>query len=94
MLFAKRFPATQNATVQTGGMSHVRIIFRHILPNSVAPVIVQSTLGMGYAVLTEASLGFIGVGIQPPTPFIITRGPGLVKYALLQPYKPHCAHAY
>lgn len=56
------------AAAQAGGMSNVRIIVRHILPNSVAPVIVQATLGMGYAVLTEAALGFIGVGIQPPTP--------------------------
>ena len=56
------------AAAQAGGMGHLRIIVKHILPNSVAPVIVQSTLSMGYAVLTEAALGFIGVGIQPPTP--------------------------
>ena len=56
------------AAALAGGISHSRIIFKHILPNSVAPVIVQSTLSMGYAVLTEAALGFIGVGIQPPTP--------------------------
>ena len=56
------------AAAEAGGMSHLRIIFKHILPNSIAPVIVQSTLSMGYAVLTEAALGFIGVGIQPPTP--------------------------
>jgi peptide/nickel transport system permease protein len=56
------------AAAEAGGLSHFRIIFRHILPNSIAPVIVQSTLSMGYAVLTEAALGFIGVGIQPPTP--------------------------
>jgi len=56
------------AAAEAGGMSHFRIIFKHILPNSIAPVIVQSTLSMGYAVLTEAALGFIGVGIQPPTP--------------------------
>ena len=49
-------------------MSHFRIIFKHILPNSVAPVIAQSALSMSYAVLTEAALGFIGVGVQPPTP--------------------------
>ena len=55
------------AAAEAGGMGHLRIIFKHILPNSVAPVIVQSTLSMGYAVLTEATLGFIGVGIQPPT---------------------------
>ncbi len=56
------------AAAEAGGMGHFRIIFKHILPNSIAPVIVQSTLSMGYAVLTEAALGFIGVGIQPPTP--------------------------
>ncbi len=56
------------AAALAGGMGHLRIIFRHILPNCIAPVIVQSTLSMGYAVLTEAALGFIGVGIQPPTP--------------------------
>ena len=56
------------AAAEAGGMSHLRIIFKHILPNSVAPVIVQATLSMGYAVLTEAALGFIGVGVQPPTP--------------------------
>ena len=56
------------AAAEAGGMGHFRIIYKHILPNSVAPVIVQSTLSMGYAVLTEAAFGFIGVGIQPPTP--------------------------
>ena len=53
---------------QAGGFSNFRIIFVHILPNSIAPIIVQSTLAMGYAVLTEAGLGFIGIGVQPPTP--------------------------
>lgn len=56
------------AAAEAGGLSHARIITRHILPNTVAPVIVQATLSMGYAVLTEAALGFIGVGVQPPTP--------------------------
>ena len=56
------------AAAEAGGMSSARIIFRHILPNSLAPVIVQSTLSMGYAVLVEATLGFIGVGVRPPTP--------------------------
>ncbi len=50
------------------GASHGRIMAVHILPNSLAPVIVQSTLGMGYAILAEASLSYIGAGIQPPTP--------------------------
>jgi ABC-type dipeptide/oligopeptide/nickel transport system permease subunit len=56
------------AAAEATGLGHFRIMFKHILPNSIAPVIVQSTLSMGYAVLTEAALGFIGVGIQPPTP--------------------------
>jgi ABC-type dipeptide/oligopeptide/nickel transport system permease subunit len=56
------------AAAIAGGMSDSRVIFRHIFPNTMAPVIVQATLGMGYAVLAEAALGFIGVGVQPPTP--------------------------
>src|SRR5262249_30895722 len=56
------------AAAIAGGMGHLGVIVRHIFPNTLAPVIVQATLGMGYAVLTEAALGFIGVGVQPPTP--------------------------
>ncbi len=56
------------AAAEVAGTTTLRIMTRHILPNCLAPVIVQTTLGMGYAVLTEAALGFIGVGIQPPTP--------------------------
>jgi peptide/nickel transport system permease protein len=56
------------AAAEAGGLSRLRIMARHILPNSIAPLIVQATLSMGYAVLTEAALGFIGVGVQPPTP--------------------------
>jgi peptide/nickel transport system permease protein len=56
------------AAAIAGGVGHTRVILRHILPNTLAPVIVQATLGMGYAVLVEAALGFIGVGVQPPTP--------------------------
>ena len=56
------------AAAQASGTSTLKIMIRHILPNSVAPVIVQATLGMGYAVLAEAALGFIGVGVTPPTP--------------------------
>jgi peptide/nickel transport system permease protein len=56
------------AAAVAGGMGHLRVITKHIFPNTLAPVIVQATLGMGYAVLTEAALGFIGVGVQPPTP--------------------------
>ncbi len=50
------------------GMKNGRIIFRHILPNSITPIIVQSTLGFGTAILEAAALGFLGLGAQPPTP--------------------------
>lgn len=50
------------------GASDARIIFRHIIPNSLAPVIVQGTLGVAGAILSTAGLSFIGMGIQPPAP--------------------------
>ena len=56
------------AAAEAAGTTTFKVMFRHILPNALAPVIVQATLGMGYAVLAEASLGFIGVGVVPPTP--------------------------
>jgi ABC-type dipeptide/oligopeptide/nickel transport system permease subunit len=56
------------AAAVASGTSPMLIMARHIFPNSLSPVIVQATLGMGYAVLAEAALGFIGVGVQPPTP--------------------------
>ncbi len=48
------------------GASNIRIIFRHILPNALAPVIVAATLGMAGAILTESALSFLGLGVQPP----------------------------
>lgn len=50
------------------GAGHARIIFRHILPNAVSPIIIKMTTDFGFAVLTAAALGFIGLGAQPPTP--------------------------
>lgn len=50
------------------GVGDLRTIFRHLLPNAVGPITVASTLGVGYAILYEAALSFLGVGIQPPTP--------------------------
>lgn len=50
------------------GMKNGRIIFHHILPNSVAPIIVQATLSFGTAILEAAALGFLGLGAQPPDP--------------------------
>ncbi len=50
------------------GASPLRIVLRHILPNTVGPIIVESTLELGYAIIEESGLSFLGFGIQPPTP--------------------------
>jgi len=50
------------------GLSHLRIIFRHLVPNALTPVIVAATLRIGSIILTEAGLSFLGLGVQPPTP--------------------------
>ncbi len=48
------------------GQSHSKIIFRHILPNGMAPIFVAAVLGVPDAILTEAGLSFLGIGVQPP----------------------------
>jgi len=50
------------------GASDLRIMARHIMPNAVAPIIVYGTMSIGGAILTEAALSFLGMGVQPPTP--------------------------
>lgn len=50
------------------GMSHARIIFRHVLPNAIVPAFIVATLQMGNAIAVEAALSFLGLGAQPPTP--------------------------
>jgi peptide/nickel transport system permease protein len=50
------------------GVSHTRIILRHVLPNSVAVIIVYATLWIAWSVILEASLSYLGLGAQPPTP--------------------------
>jgi len=55
------------ATRALGG-SDLRIIMNHILPNSIGPIIVEATLELGYAIIEESGLSFLGFGIQPPTP--------------------------
>ena len=50
------------------GASDFRLIARHLIPNVLAPVIVQATLGVASAILSAAALSFLGLGIQPPTP--------------------------
>lgn len=49
------------------GVHPLRVILRHILPNTIGPVIVQAALGIGFAIITESSVSFIGLGAQPPT---------------------------
>jgi peptide/nickel transport system permease protein len=43
-------------------------MFRHVLPNSTAPIIVQTSLGFGFAIISASTLSFLGLGAQPPTP--------------------------
>lgn len=50
------------------GASHARLLGRHILPNIIGPIIIKMSLDMGFAILTVAALGFVGIGVTPPTP--------------------------
>jgi peptide/nickel transport system permease protein len=50
------------------GAPNLRIMLRHILPNAVGPIIVEATLEVGYAIMEESGLSFLGFGVQPPTP--------------------------
>jgi len=66
------------------GARDFRIIFRHILPNALAPVFVAATLGVAGAILTESALSFLGIGVQPPTPSwgnILTAGKDNIQIA-------------
>lgn len=56
------------AAARATGCGDLRIMFRHILPNTLTPVIVSATLGIPSAILASAALGFLGFGVQPPTP--------------------------
>jgi peptide/nickel transport system permease protein len=66
------------------GVSSVGILFKHILPNAMAPVWVHASLGVGYAILAESALSFLGIGVQPPTPSwgnILAEGKATLGYA-------------
>ena len=65
-LKVSRLPYVEAARSQ--GASNLRIIRLHILPNIMAPVIVQATISVAFAILAEAGLSFLGLGTQPPTP--------------------------
>jgi len=53
---------------QMVGSSDFKIITQHIIPNTLAPIVVACTLGVGYALMTEAGVSYLGLGVQPPTP--------------------------
>ena len=64
------------------GAGPLRILFRHVLPNVLAPLIVQASVGLAFAILTEASLSYVGLGTQPPDPSVghdAQRGPDLSR---------------
>ena len=70
--------------VKAMGAGAPRIIFGHILPNAMAPVLVAATLGNASAVLTESALSFLGIGVQPPTPSwgnMLTQGQSVLGIA-------------
>ncbi|SKA77700.1 ABC transporter permease [Desulfobaculum bizertense] len=69
---------------RAAGAGPVRIIFTHILPNTLAPVLVSATLGVAGAILTESSLSFLGLGVQPPMPSwgnILMEGKDVLRFA-------------
>lgn len=66
------------------GLSSLKILFKHILPNVISPVFVTATLGIAGAILMESSLSFLGLGVQPPTPSwgnILTAGKDNIMFA-------------
>ncbi len=66
VLTTKQLDYVEAVRAQAAG--HLRILFRHILPNCLSPLVVQATFNFAYAVLAEASLSFVGAGAPPPTP--------------------------
>ena len=66
VLATKQLDYVEAVRAQAAG--HLRILFRHILPNCLSPLVVQATFNFAYAVLAEASLSFVGAGAPPPTP--------------------------
>ncbi len=66
------------------GAPHWRIVARHVLPNAATPIVVQASLSVAFAILAEASLSFLGLGIQPPEPSwgsMINHGRGYLQQA-------------
>ncbi|MCO5178110.1 MAG: ABC transporter permease [Thermomicrobiales bacterium] len=79
---------------RTVGASDARIIWRHIMPNVTAPLIVQASIGVAFAILAEASLSFLGLGVQPPTPSwggMLSIGKDYLQYAAWMALVPGAA---
>jgi len=72
------------AAARAQGAGNLRIIFRHILPNALAPILVWATLGVAGAILVESGLSFLGIGVQPPIPSwgnMLTAGKDNIEFA-------------
>jgi len=66
------------------GQNHLRIMLRHVLPNALGPIIVQTSLSLAFAILAEAALSFFGLGTQPPDPSwgrMLSEGRGYLQQA-------------
>src|SRR5205085_5712901 len=76
------------------GASESRIACRHVVPNAAAPIVVQASLSVAFAILAEASLSFLGLGIQPPQPSwgsMINAGRGYLQQAPWMVFGPGAA---
>ena len=76
---------------RAAGANNTRIIRRHILPNALAPIIVQATVSVSYAILAEAGLSFLGLGVKPSTPtwgLILSDARSFFRGAGGWPYSP------
>jgi peptide/nickel transport system permease protein len=79
------------------GESHPYIVFREVLPNCMAPVFIQASINVAFAMLSEAALSFLGMGAQPPTPswgLMIDAGRGFIETAPWMILAPGFAIAY
>jgi peptide/nickel transport system permease protein len=82
VLATREFPYVEAA--RAGGAADTLVMFRHVLPNVFAPVLVLATLGLGGAVLSVAALSFLGLGAAPPTPewgLLISDGRAVLRRA-------------
>lgn len=73
---------------KTMGLRSYQVVLRHILPNIIAPIIIQTSVTFAYAIIAEASLSFLGLGVRPPTPSWGLDLSDARKYALTDPWLP------